>query len=514
VKQNRSWSVFGVALAGLAGLAALAGQVGERPTAAKPLPPVKAANPQAAQLIAGYPLTITVQDDTRMEIDYRDTGYQFFGQNAEGAYLWANVAGTTKVFGPDSVPAGNPTNTYTSVSNSMAGAGTPANPWVVTTVNDVPGTNLRLTQRVTYVNGAEFTGLSFQLQQIGGSGPVTATLFHAADLYTNANDDGYGYYDPATGGIGDVVTASNGIALYQEFVPNTSTPANAYMEGFYHGVWDAIGDVNGPGAGLDNTVVTDTLHDSGAALQWNLTIPANGSVTVGDTDLFSPHASLCGAFSDVAYGSYNYDFIYYLACHGIVSGYADTTFRPNNPTTRGQLAKIASNSAGYNDTVTVQSFADVPPSNTFYVWIQRIASRGLISGYACGGHNPETGAAEPCDGTSRPYFRPSNVVSRGQIAKILANTRGLSATPTGQTFADVPVGSTYYLYVERLVHANDALNDPTLQTINGYACGGTNEPCDGANRPYFRLNNNATRGQIAKIDKLAFFPTATNAPTR
>ncbi|MEO5951622.1 MAG: S-layer homology domain-containing protein, partial [Chloroflexia bacterium] len=69
---------------------------------------------------------------------------------------------------------------------------------------------------------------------------------------------------------------------------------------------------------------------------------ANGNVTVGDTDLFSPHSSLCGSFSDVPYGSYNYEFIYYLACHGIVSGYNDTTFRPSNLISRGQLSKMVS----------------------------------------------------------------------------------------------------------------------------------------------------------------------------
>jgi len=27
-------------------------------------------------------------------------------------------------------------------------------------------------------------------------------------------------------------------------------------------------------------------------------------------------------------------------CHGVVTGYADHTFRPANPATRGQIAKI------------------------------------------------------------------------------------------------------------------------------------------------------------------------------
>src|SRR4026207_1112400 len=162
------------------------------------------------------------------------------------------------------------------------------------------------------------------------------------------------------------------------------------MESYYDTIGDASGDLSGPGPGFDNTIIANTQHDAGAGLQWNLTIPPNGSVTVGDTDLFSPHSSLCGSFSDVPYGRFNYEYIYYLPCHGIVGGYGDTTFRPNNPITRGQLSKMVSNSAGWLEDHTEQTFEDVPPGSTFYIWIQRIASRGYIGGYPCGG------PFEPC----------------------------------------------------------------------------------------------------------------------
>ena len=38
--------------------------------------------------------------------------------------------------------------------------------------------------------------------------------------------------------------------------------------------------------------------------------------------------------------AYYYTPVYYLACRGVVGGYADGTFRPFNNTTRGQMAKI------------------------------------------------------------------------------------------------------------------------------------------------------------------------------
>jgi hypothetical protein len=39
-----------------------------------------------------------------------------------------------------------------------------------------------------------------------------------------------------------------------------------------------------------------------------------------------------------------------------------------------------------------------------------------MSGYPCGG------PGEPCDGENRNYFRPNNPLTRGQTAKIVANT--------------------------------------------------------------------------------------------
>lgn len=73
-----------------------------------------------------------------------------------------------------------------------------------------------------------------------------------------------------------------------------------------------------------------------------------------------------------------------------------------------------SNAAGLEGTNAEQMFADVPPDNGFYMWIERLASRGVMGGYPCGGED------EPCDDQDRPYFRPFNNVTRGQTSKIVA----------------------------------------------------------------------------------------------
>jgi hypothetical protein len=198
-------------------------------------------------------------------------------------------------------------------------------------------------------------------------------------------------------------------------------------------------------------------------------------------------------FSDVPQGSTFYTFIRCLACRNIVNGYADGTFKPNNNVTRGQLSKIVANSAGFNDPQTAQMFEDVPVGSTFQVYIGRLASRGYISGYPCGG------SGEPCvQPGNLPYFRPNNNATRGQIAKIDANAAGFVDPPAGQTFEDVPPGSTFYTYTQRLT---------SRSIMQGYPCGGTGEPCVHPNdRSYFRPFNNATRGQTSKIVANTFFP--------
>jgi outer membrane protein assembly factor BamB len=205
-------------------------------------------------------------------------------------------------------------------------------------------------------------------------------------------------------------------------------------------------------------------------------------------------------FSDVPVGSTFYPYIRCLACLGIINGYPNGTFRPNNDVTRGQLSKIVSNSAGFNDPQTAQMFQDVPVGSTFFVYIGRLASRGYINGYPCGG------PGEPCVPPDNLfYFRPNNNATRGQISKIVSNAAGFNDTPTGQQFQDVPPGSTYYPYIYRLA---------TRNVMQGYLCGGPGEPCvPPDNLPYFRPNNNATRGQTSKIVSNTFFPDC-NPPVR
>jgi hypothetical protein len=242
---------------------------------------------------------------------------------------------------------------------------------------------------------------------------------------------------------------------------------------------------------------TSTAIATPTTVSTNTPSPNNTSTATNiPTNTVQPTATSCPIqFSDVPPGSTFYPYIHCLACLDIVNGYPDGTFKPNNDVTRGQLSKIISNAAGFEDNQTTQMFWDVPVGSTFFQYIGRLAERGYINGYPCGG--PPAGPCIPPD--YLPYFRPNNNATRGQLAKIDANAAGFNDPPGHQMFQDVPVGSTYYTYTYRLVSRG---------VMSGYPCG---TPPAGkcippANLPYFLPNNNATRGQTSKIVANTFFP--------
>jgi hypothetical protein len=193
------------------------------------------------------------------------------------------------------------------------------------------------------------------------------------------------------------------------------------------------------------------------------TFTPTGTQTPVPTRTPTPTATPCVmTFTDVQPADYFYEPVRHLYCHGVISGYADNTFRPYNPNTRGQLTKIAVlsfNIAFY--TPPNPTFTDVPDTNPFYIYVETAAYHGIIQGYS--------------DGT----FRPNNNVTRGQVCKIVVNAAGWPViNPPYPTFSDVPPGSGFYEFIETAYARG---------IISGYA--------DGT----FRPGNDATRGQISKI---------------
>lgn len=248
------------------------------------------------------------------------------------------------------------------------------------------------------------------------------------------------------------------------------------------------------GAGQTLVIVVNavTASEGGACSQYVLTVTGNYCLP--------PTPTPCPIqFTDADPDSPFYSYIRCLACRNVLSGYSgpencpdgSPCFRPNDNITRGQIAKIISNAAGYTDAIpsNQRSFEDVPSSSPFWLFIERVYNHGAIAGYDCDGTNGEP--------TTGKCYRPGNNLTRGQLAKIATTVAGYSETPSGQTFNDVAPDSPFYVYIERA-----ALHG----IISGYPCGTPGhpeEPCPGS---YFRPGLNVTRGQAAKIIAGTFFP--------
>jgi hypothetical protein len=172
----------------------------------------------------------------------------------------------------------------------------------------------------------------------------------------------------------------------------------------------------------------------------------------------------------------------------------DPYFRPSVDWegTRGETAKLLVIAAGFDTPYTQQTFTDVPPTNPYWAYIECMHAHNLLTGYA--------------DGT----FRWQNTITRGQFAKVLANTCGFNeqVAPSKQAFEDVPQSNAFWYFVEQLARRS---------IMSGYECGGPDEPCAPPwNRPYFRWRNamnTVTRAEMARILARTFFPNCQPADT-
>ncbi len=216
------------------------------------------------------------------------------------------------------------------------------------------------------------------------------------------------------------------------------------------------------------------------------------------------HYTAVPTFSDVPAVGVFAPAIESLRCRGILSGYtcggagepcdvySRPYFRPSSGISRGQLLKLVAGTAGWVGDPTTVTFADVPPGSPFYTVVEAGAAHGLVGGYAC-----SSAPSEPCDAQRRPYFRPGNALSRGQLAQVLTAARGYPVPPPGAVrFADVAAGAPFY----------DAIAAVAAQgLVSGYTCGSRpSEPCDAERRPYYRPAEGATHGQVSKVVSRAY----------
>lgn len=176
-------------------------------------------------------------------------------------------------------------------------------------------------------------------------------------------------------------------------------------------------------------------------------------------------------FDDVPLTHPFYTQIGRISALGITQGCGNDNFCPDIPVARDQMAALIVRSLGeFNPpTPAMQRFTDVPPSNIFYNFVDRLAVLGITSG---------------CSPTT---YCPADGLTREQAAAFIIRALGETnpPTPPAQRFADVPPSSSFYAYVDRLA---------ALQITGGCS----------ANPPLYCPLSPVTRGQTAVFLVKAF----------
>lgn len=138
------------------------------------------------------------------------------------------------------------------------------------------------------------------------------------------------------------------------------------------------------------------------------------------------------SFSDVPTSHRYYKEITTLADLGVIKGYEDGTFKPGVYITRAQSLNILDRVPDMYvlPIRNMREFSDLKRAYPYYAVFERFYRGGIING----------------DGN---FMYPSNIVTRGQIAKMFTLYFDFTAA-SNVSFIDVPASSDKYPYVSAL----------------------------------------------------------------
>ena len=105
------------------------------------------------------------------------------------------------------------------------------------------------------------------------------------------------------------------------------------------------------------------------------------------TAVFAPDTTQ-HPFTDVASDAWYADSVQYVYENGLMAGTSDTTFAPGSTTTRGQLVTILYRMEGEPAVATNNKFNDVPAGQWYTNAVAWAADNGIVSGYGNGKFGP------------------------------------------------------------------------------------------------------------------------------
>ncbi|MFJ7648880.1 S-layer homology domain-containing protein, partial [Lysinibacillus sp. NPDC097279] len=143
-------------------------------------------------------------------------------------------------------------------------------------------------------------------------------------------------------------------------------------------------------------------------------------------------------FSDIS-TNWAKEMIEDIAMRGIINGYPDGTFRPNDAIQRQHVAIIIARAFALVPSREITPFNDVAANHPYYEGIMKLQQAGIIDG-------------------SNGFFHPSESLTRAQLAKIIVLAFGLTSEGTSH-FEDVPATHWAHNYIAILEDYGIALGD-------------------------------------------------------
>ncbi len=102
---------------------------------------------------------------------------------------------------------------------------------------------------------------------------------------------------------------------------------------------------------------------------------------------------------------------------GLIKGYEDGKFKPNNNISRAEFMAVINRALGFNEEATIE-FSDVGPDDWFYADVAKAVKAGYIEGYE--------------DGS----IKPAQDISRQEAAVALSRALGIAGREQGSQFID------------------------------------------------------------------------------
>ncbi|MBW4462763.1 MAG: S-layer homology domain-containing protein [Nodosilinea sp. WJT8-NPBG4] len=184
-------------------------------------------------------------------------------------------------------------------------------------------------------------------------------------------------------------------------------------------------------------------------------------------------------FSDVSANYWAREFITSLAGRGVIAGFPDGTFRPDEPVTRAQYAAMVRQAFNQSSVRTATNFVDVPANYWAAEAIREADMMGFLSGYPGN------------------IFQPDQNIPRAQVLVSLANGLNYTASNQGSVSVYQDASSIPEYAVASLAAATErrlVVNYPNVQVLR------PNQTATRADVAAFIYQALASQNQVATVN--------------